>query len=293
MEFSRPVTEIITQRYSCRHYLEAPIGAEQRGQLEAFLASHTAGPLGTSARFGLVAATDESRQALRGLGTYGTIQNPTGFIIGAVKPGGNNLEGFGYLMERAVLFATDLGLGTVWLGGFFTRSSFSRAIGLSRGETIPAVIATGYGAAPNAEGDIMRRIARGGSRLPWEQLFSDGSFGAPLSRENAGPYAGPLEMVRLAPSASNKQPWRIVRDDKGWHFYVQRTAGYRNAMTKLVRVVDLQRVDLGIAMCHFELTALELGLAGSWQVREPGIERPGAQTEYTVTWGGERSGVVS
>jgi hypothetical protein len=286
MPFSRPVTELIAQRYSCRRYLETPIGTEQRAQLEAFLASNTAGPLGASARFRLVAATDEDRQALRGLGTYGTIHSPTGFVIGAVRPGEKNLEGFGYLMEWAVLFATDLGLGTCWLGGFFTRSSFSRAIGLSRGETIPAVVATGCMATRNDEGDLMRRIARGGSRLPWEQLFFGGGFGVPLTRENAGSYAGPLDMVRLAPSASNKQPWRIVRDDGGWHFYIQRTAGYRNPVTRLARVVDLQRVDLGIALCHFELTASEMGLSGAWQVREPGIEKPSALTEYVVSWAG-------
>jgi len=286
MLFSRPVTGIITQRYSCRRYLEAPIATEQRGQLEAFLASNTAGPLGTSARFRLVAATDEDRQALRGLGTYGTIRNPTGFVIGAVRPGGKNLEGFGCLMERAVLFATDLGLGTCWLGGFFTRSSFSRAIGLSRGETIPAVVATGYMATRDDQGDFLRRIARGGSRLPWEQLFFDGGWCTLLARENAGSYAEPLEMVRLAPSASNKQPWRIVRDDGGWHFYIQRSTGYRNPVTKLAKIVDLQRVDLGIALCHFELVASELGLAGTWQVHEPGIEKPSGLTEYVVSWAG-------
>ncbi len=286
MEFSRPVTEIIRQRFSCRRYLDTPIVAETRERLQAFLAAHTAGPLGTTARFLLVAATDESRQALRGLGTYGTIQNPTGFVIGAVKRGKANLEGYGYLLEQAVLFATDLGLGTCWLGGFFTRSSFSRAIGLSRDETIPAVVATGYMAAPNGEGDLLRRIARGGSRLPWERLFFDGGFDTPLAREEAGSYAEPLEMVRAAPSASNKQPWRIVRDEKGWHFYIQRTAGYRNAATRLARIVDLQRVDLGIALCHFELTASEMGLPGAWQVRDPGIGKPDGLTEYVVSWAG-------
>jgi nitroreductase len=286
MEFSKPVTVLIRQRFSCRRYLDTPIAAETRERLEAFLTSHTAAPLGTSARFHLIAATDENRQALRGLGTYGTIRNPAGFVIGAVTPGEKNLEGFGYLMEQAVLFVTDLGLGTCWLGGFFTRSSFSRAIGLGRGETIPAVFALGQMATPNAEMDIFRRFANSAHRLAWERLFFDRSFDAPLSREAAEVYAEPLDTVQWAPSASNKQPWRIVRDGGGWHFYMQRTAGYHNPLTKLVRVVDLQRVDLGIAMCHFELTALELGLAGSWQIRDPGIANPDSLAEYVVTWAG-------
>ncbi len=183
-----------------------------------------------------------------------------------------------------MLYATDLGLGTCWLGGFFTRSSFSRAIKLSGKETIPAVVAMGYKASPSAEADIFRQIANGAHRLPWEQLFFDGTFGASMAREKAGLYEEPLEMVRLGPSASNKQPWRIVRDGAGFHFYVQRTPGYHNPFTKLARVVDLQRVDLGIALCHFGLTASELGLPGAWQVRDPGIERPNDVTEYVVSW---------
>ena len=52
----------------------------------------------------------------------------------------------------------------------------------------------------------------------------------------------------------------------------------------MLRIADLQRVDMGIAMCHFELVARERGLAGSWVVRDPGIPLPGKDTEYTVTW---------
>jgi hypothetical protein len=72
---------------------------------------------------------------------------------------------------------------------------------------------------------------------------------------------------------------------KAWHFYLHRTPGYRGGLAgKLLRLEDIQRVDMGIAMCHFELTARELGLPGTWAVRPPAIENPGDLTEYTVTW---------
>ena len=38
-----------------------------------------------------------------------------------------------------------------------------------------------------------------------------------------------LEMVRRGPSASNKQPWRVVRAGERWHLYLQRTRGYGRA----------------------------------------------------------------
>ena len=68
--------------------------------------------------------------------------------------------------------------------------------------------------------------------------------------------------VRQGPSASNKQPWRILKSADRFHLYLQRTRGYRNVFTRMAQVDDMQRIDMGIAMCHFELTARELGLSG-------------------------------
>ena len=79
-----------------------------------------------------------------------------------------------------------------------------------------------------------------------------------------------LEVVRWAPSASNKQPWRVVRGRKRWHFYLARTKGYgKGLLTSLVKLADLQRVDMGIAMCHFELAAREAGIEGRWVTDRP------------------------
>lgn len=303
MHVSKPITEVIAQRYSCRTYDGRPIARETRQKLEAFLASQTAGRLGTPLRMALLAASEGERDALRGLGTYGIIRGPTGFLVGAVGQGPKNMEEFGYALEHAVLLATDLGLGTCWLGGTFTRGSFAARLELRAGdsmhagEAMPAVVSVGYIADKRSLVDsLMRRGARSATRLPWERLFFDGRFGVPLAREQAGAYAAPLEMLRLAPSASNKQPWRVVRDgsaspqlrrdahDAAWHLYLQRTPGYGQIRVGALRVGDLQRVDVGIAMCHWELTAQESGLQGEWAFQEPAVEKPDGWTVYVATW---------
>jgi nitroreductase len=246
----------------------------------------SSGPLGAPVRFALVAATEQDRQALKGLGTYGFIKGATGFIVGVAGPGHKNLEDFGYLMEGIVLRATDLGLGTCWLGGSFTKSNFAKAISAQPGELLPAVASVGHieDVAAAREGLIRRRIGAH-QRLPWASLFFDGQFGAVLAPEAAGVYAPLLEMVRLGPSASNKQPWRVVAAGSRWHFYLQRTPGYRGGvLNRLLKVDDIQRVDLGIAMCHFELAAHEQGLAGRWEVADPGLALPDELTEYSVSW---------
>ena len=53
---------------------------------------------------------------------------------------------------------------------------------------------------------------------------------------------------------------------------------------RLLRLADLQRIDMGIAMCHFELVAQQCGLKGCWEVDDPGLEKPGESIEYTVSW---------
>ena len=131
-----------------------------------------------------------------------------------------------------------------------------------------------------------------GSRLrrPWKALFF-GRNGAPL--EPAGTpasYGEALEMLRLAPSASNRQPWRALLSGRELHLFLQRTPGYGRATG-----VDLQRLDIGIAMAHFELALREAdagGGAGAWAVLASlpeavrrAVEASSFQKlEYMVSW---------
>jgi len=288
MLFSQPITDLIRQRVSCRSYTKEPLRASDRQLLADFVAASPSGPFGSEVRIELVAATEQDSKALKGLGTYGFIRGASAFLIGAIGPGEKNLEDLGYLMERIVLYATGLGLGTCWLGGSFTKSSFAERIAVRGDERVPAVVAVGYPASKRATVDSMvRQMAHAHQRLPGEQLFFDGTFRVPLSPAAAGDLAAPLEMVRLAPSASNKQPWRIVKDGAAWHFYLQRTKGYREGrIMRLMKIDDMQRIDMGIAMCHFALTAAELGLQGRWEQRKPSLDKPDELTEYLVSWVG-------
>ena len=288
MTFAHPIEQLVKQRFSCRSYLSQSIEEQTRRKLADYAASLQTGPFGARMRFELVAAREKDQKALKDLGTYGFIKGATGFIIGAIQDDEKNLEDFGYLMERIILLATDIGLGTCWLGGTFTKSSFSERVSPSPGELVPAVAAVGYCAKkPRRLGTFIRNSAGADRRLSWEQLFFDSRFGVPLSRQGAGDYATALEMVRWGPSASNKQPWRVIKDGDIWHFYLQRKPGYRERrLVRLFTVADMQRIDMGIAMCHFELMALDHGLDGRWEINAPDIEKSDELTEYTVSWVG-------
>jgi hypothetical protein len=132
----------------------------------------------------------------------------------------------------------------------------------------------------------MRWGAGANNRKPRQELFFKNTFGQPLSPEDSKEWNTPLEMVRLGPSASNRQPWRIVKQAEGYtfHFYLQRTKRYQTRNRILFGMADLQRVDMGIAMCHFETTAVDLGLSGQWHFGEPDIGQLPEQTSYVASW---------
>jgi len=286
MEYTKPLTELIQTRFSCRTYQDANLAPDLVDQLQDWIASLPAGPFGNPQQFKIIASQPEDTTALSGLGTYGFIKNPAGFILGKSGEGPGQLEDYGYLMEAVILKATELELGTCWLGGTFTRSRFTQEINLSSGEIIPAVVSLGRIAETARRVDqTIRNAADSDQRLPFETLFFRRRFNQPLTRQEADSYALPLDMVRLGPSASNKQPWRVVQKEQGFHFYLQRTPGYpRRLFGFLLQLADLQRLDLGIALAHFELTCREHGLPGTWQVRDPELKTPTENTEYIASW---------
>jgi hypothetical protein len=189
------------------------------------------------------------------------------------------MEDFGFGMERNLLYATALGLGTCWLGGTLNRAGFARKISLSPEEFMPAISPVGYPADKRSLTDrAFRFMAKSDKRKPWGELFFDKQPGNPLVKDKAGACGQALESVRIGPSASNRQPWRIIREGASWHFFLARTPGY----DKMLGEIRLQEVDMGIALCHFELAAQELEIQGSWKVAKPAFDA--GTLEYVMSW---------
>jgi len=271
--------ETIGRRISCRTYDGGVPDDRTKERLRAFLRENTRGPFGNALRFGLIDLTEAERAELKSLGTYGVVKGASLFVAGAVRKGPRAMEDFGYGMEKNILFATALGLGTCWLGGTLNRAGFTRKIGLAAEELMPAVTPVGYPAQKRSLTDrAFRFMAKSDRRKPWQELFFDGRPGTPLARENAGAFGEALEAVRIGPSASNRQPWRVVREGASFHFFLQRTPGY----DKMTGEVKLQEVDMGIALCHFELAAAELGVRGRWREVKPSFNA--GTSEYVVSW---------
>lgn len=183
---------------------------------------------------------------------------------------------FGYSFEKLVLHAWTLGIGTVWIGGTMKRENFEKAAGLKAGEMMPCISPLGYPAQKKSLKETMMRKGIGAdSRISGERLFFDGEWGKALALE--GDMADIFEMVRWAPSAVNKQPWRIIAKDGLYHFYEKKDKGYVNDATG-----DLQKIDVGIALCHFVMGFEEQGKNAEIAVNDPGLEIP-ADAEYIAS----------
>lgn len=273
------ITALIKKRMSCRTYADKPLPEQLLQKFTGFVAADHTGPFGNKPEFRLINLDTSSPAEWKNLGTYGVIKNARLYLSGKIKKGDKATVDYGYCMETLILQATALGLGTCWLAGTFNASGFARAVNRSDDELLPAISPVGYPADQKSFTEkIFRRFAGSNFRKPWPEIFFTGNFSTPLTQAQAVKYAEALENVRLAPSASNKQPWRILQDTTGntFHFYLNRAFGYN------LREVPIQDLDMGIAMNHFESTAKETGIIGNWIISANAP--PTSSFDYIVSW---------
>lgn len=276
MEYQKSVVELIKTRTSIRSYDEKSIEGSVIQKLNEYIKKINE-EAKIDVRFVLTNNNRQDGNKAVKLGTYGVISGANSYILGILGNKGEDVLELGYLFEKIVLQASDLGLGTCWLGGTFKKSDFQQNIDLSKEEYIPIVSPVGFKKDKTRVIDsAMRAMAGSDKRKLWAEIFFEKNTSKPLSEEEAGFYAVPLEMVRLGPSASNKQPWRIIKDDNKFHFFLCRTKGYG------LKSYDLQKNDIGIAKCHFELTTIELELNGKWE-KLNNIDLP-KDWEYMISW---------
>ncbi len=275
MEYNRTVIDLIKERISTRTYDGRGLEKEHLDELNAYLDKINQENK-IRARFKIVSNLGTDKEESKKLGTYGFIQGANTYIVGIMDKYNNDALEFGYVFEKIVLFATDLGIQTCWLGGTFSKDNFMPLAGLKENEFIAIISPVGYKKEKmRIFESTMRATIGADKRKPWNELFFNKNM-QPLDDDEVGEFRMPLEMVRLGPSASNKQPWRIIKDDNTFHFYVCRNKGYG------IAGYDLQKNDIGIVKCHFDLTVKELAIKGSWQELK-NVNVPD-DWEYIVSW---------
>ncbi len=265
------ITELIRSRRSVRTFDGKEIGEAEKEKLCSFMAD-IQNPYNIPVKFRLLSAKENGLNCP-------VVSGTDLYTAGKIRRETYANEAFGYSFEMLVLYAQSLGIGTVWLGGTMNRGAFEKAMELETDEMMPCASPLGYTAKKMSIKESMMRMAiKADERHPFEELFFDGSSDRPLTEEKAGRLAHPLEMVRLAPSAVNKQPWRAVVTENAVHFYLKRSKGF-SANEK----IDIQKVDIGIALCHFALAAEESGLDITFDINVPAID-VSSDMEYIASY---------
>lgn len=281
LDFGAPVVDLARQRHSCRSFDGRGLPPGILADLEGFFAG-LAWPFASRLRFGVIDNEKVRSENLFSAGSYGLIRGARFYLTALVrKDEPRRWEDAGFALEAVVLRATSLGLGSCWIGGVFDRKRFGRALGIGAGEQLPAVIAVGRPAArPSLRDRLVRWSAGGDRRKSPAELFFAGDWRTPLRYEESPQWAPPLDCLRLAPSASNKQPWRVLRAGGAFHFFLGRDRAYSSMMP----LADLQRIDLGIALCHFQAAAADAGLDGEWRDKDPLLPETPVNYEYIVSF---------
>lgn len=278
---TRTPQELIQARTSVRSYHDREIETDLLQRMKVY-SERLPRLFDTSLRIEILHLPSIQKDKDLKLGTYGIIRGTNYFIAAAHRNDTLHLLNAGYILEKVILYATELELGTCWLAGTFNRSAFAQAMALEENEMLPAIIALGYERTGsfNLMDTVFRNVARSRTRKSWDVLFFEQDFEHPLTPQQAGTYAEALEMVRLAPSASNKQPWRIVKSGQDFHFLFHRPLPHNQNQP----FFNLPFVDSGIAMAHFELTCGAIGLHGGWHIQPSHkLDLPATLT-YVATW---------
>lgn len=254
--------ELIRSRRSVRSFNGQPLRNEDAEELIAY-AEALSSPYDIPIHWLLLNGTTDGLKSP-------VITGTDTFIAGKMDKVPHAEEAFGYVFEKIVLHAWSKGIGTTWIAGTMDRPAFEKAVGLSSGEVMPCISPLGYPAEKmSVRETLMRKGVKADSRMDAAELFFKDSFPMPLSLPESDPLSQVLEMVRWAPSAVNRQPWRILRIGNTWHFYEKRSKGYVSADGW-----DLQKIDMGIALSHFEIGLEEQGHTWEFIQDDPGIELP-------------------
>jgi nitroreductase len=249
------VLAVMRRRVSTRSYTGRPVDLSLIEQLlqSIAMADHlTAVP----PRVELISGVERTHRVLSFVvGSYGLVLNVPHLLAG-VLPGESDAArvDLGYVLEQAVLEATRLDLGTCWVTGSYHPQSAGDAVDLAPGEVAAAVCALGRPSETRLgrfHSRTVRRLAGSRRRKPLTEIVFSERWGDAWAPERADTaLVSVLDHARIAPSATNRQPWRfIVRPD--------------GVALALIRPSP---IDAGIVMAHFALASAALGRPGRWRV---------------------------
>lgn len=171
--------------------------------------------------------------------TYGVIKGASDFFLLGMKDDKQSALTAGFKFEQVILKAWQMGLGTCWIAATFKGTTFNRGETWPEGEELRIISPVGVAAKKTFVEKVTRFAVGSKNRKPFDKLFFRDNFHTPYNPTDR--FGEALEMLRLAPSSTNSQPWRALIIGDTVHFYYAPKS-------------KLSVLDCGIGLCHFFLT---------------------------------------
>ena len=269
------IFEIIRKRKSCRNFNQSSLNPADKKELLNFINENNKSFSGSQIDINLIEKNNDNKKMKL---DYGLIRGHCNYLLGKSKSDIISRVEYGYIVERLVLKATEMNISTCWVGYF--DDSFFNEVQIENGFEIPSIILIGYQANKKTLLDkVVGFSVNSSKRLSWDKMFFHYKSRAPIALDDIKQYSDSLEMVRLAPSSGNTQPWRIFFDDTTNEFHF-----YKKPVSKRYEAKGLHDIDMGIALSHFELTSSFNNLSGNWVNRANNKIYSIPEFQYIMTW---------
>lgn len=261
------IIEAMKERRSVRSFNGEGLTKEQKTQLEKAIAESYS-PFGGKLTIRL--KEFDLKEGYKP-STYGMISGAEDFFLLGIGSDEASALTAGFQFEQVVLKAWQLGLGTCWIAATFKGSDFEKGEQWPEGEELKVICPVGTAVKPSMKEKLTRLTLGSKNRKPFDDLFFYDDFKTPVPADNR--FREALEMLRIAPSSTNSQPWRVLVESNSVHFY------YKPKSPASV-------LDTGIGICQFYETERFYGHNGSFS-KITNAPLPPEDWKYLVTYTAE------
>ncbi|MDY2794487.1 MAG: nitroreductase family protein [Peptostreptococcus porci] len=215
---------LIMNGRSVRNYKDTPVDAKKLTELEQYVSEckKLDDSIEVETRF---FAGDDTYKRLYGIAGYkGVMIEAPNYLVLLSEDKPHHLENAGYVGERAILKARDLGIDSCWIS-YSDRNAVKNTLGIDTDKEVVALIALGYASSEKKiegagkTGDNYSQsnlsVSKGSSdRIALEEMVFIDKWGNSATAEVLEERAllDAFSYSRMAPSSLNKQPWRFIVD---------------------------------------------------------------------------------
>jgi len=226
--------EYISKRKSVRKYEDEPLDANALSEILEFA--------GTAVRLDNEIKTEIYIVPRDAVTLFLPVKSPQ-YLMFTSEAKDGYLENAGFILQQIDLFLSSKGYGSCYVG---MAMPSGEAKGMSELEYV-IVLAFGRPAETLYRTDISQFRRKALSEIAdASELIEDVDY--------FDITADIIDSVRLAPSATNSQPWFLITDKRRLDFFCEKPN-----FIKAIGYKKMNRIDMGIALCHCALAAEHLG----------------------------------